>query len=387
MAGSTKRRLITEKRGFRVKPIKHPRYKYVVYRIEGGKRAEQTYFQSERAANSHAFAQNIRLKNEGLEGQILGTELRGQAIEASRRLEPYGKCLRDAVDFYEIHLKTEASLREIKLDPFVRDFLKAKEEGKSGKKRRKASPRYLATLRYRLDLLCDYLPDYRLKDLESEHLTDFLESRQISGRTWNNYRRDFHVTFAWAVDQKYLLTNPAATVPEAQEDPINAQVISPDEFSKLMKSAEEALRPVLALQAFSGLRRSEVERIEWPEIKFDTGRIVPTKTKSGQWRYIVMRPNLKSWLELVPKFQRSGRVCTVQYREALDRARLSAEFLQWPHNCLRHSFSSYSLVAEENEPRLQMELGHSSPRLLIEHYRAIVTPTHAEEWWKISPSV
>jgi hypothetical protein len=99
MAGSTKRRLITEKRGFRVKPIKHPRYKYVVYRIEGGKRAEQTYFQSERAANSHAFAQNIRLKNEGLEGQILGTELRGQAIEASRRLEPYGKCLRDAVDF------------------------------------------------------------------------------------------------------------------------------------------------------------------------------------------------------------------------------------------------------------------------------------------------
>jgi hypothetical protein len=32
-------------------------------------------------------------------------------------------------------------------------------------------------------------------------------------------------------------------------------------------------------------------------------------------------------------------------------------------------------------------LGHSSPRLLIEHYRAIVTPAHAEEWWKISPSV
>ena len=135
MAGSTKRRLITEKRGFRVKPIKHPRYKYVVYRIEEGRRVEQTYFQSERAANSHAFAQNIRLKNEGLEGQILGPELRGQAIEASRRLARYGKSLRDAVDFYEIHLKTEASLREIKLEPFVRDFLNAKEEGKSGKKK------------------------------------------------------------------------------------------------------------------------------------------------------------------------------------------------------------------------------------------------------------
>jgi integrase len=347
MVGPAKRRLVTEKRGFRVRPIKHPRYQYVVYRIEEGRRVEQSYFRSERAANSHAHAENIRLKNEGLEGQLLGPELRGQAIEAARRLSRYGKSLRDAVDFYEIHLKSQASLRQIKLESFVKDFLRAKEEGKIGKKRRKAKPRYLGTLRYRLELLCDYLPEYSLKDLEPEHLTDFLESRQISGRTWNNYRRDFHVTFAWAVDQKHLLTNPAAAVPEAEEDPINAQVLSPEEFSRLITSAEEALRPVLALQGLAGLRRSEVEQIEWAEIKFDTERIVPTKTKSGKWRYIIMRPNLKSWLQQVPNYQRSGRICTVRYREALDRARLSAELLQWPHNCLRHSFSSYSLVAEE----------------------------------------
>ena len=104
MAEPKNRRLVTEKRGFRVKPIKHPRYSYVVYRIEDGRRVEQAYFQSERAANSHAHIENIRLKNEGLEGQILGPELRGQAIEATRRLAPYGKSLRDAVDFYELHL-------------------------------------------------------------------------------------------------------------------------------------------------------------------------------------------------------------------------------------------------------------------------------------------
>src|SRR5271166_5875814 len=59
---------------FQGQSIKHPRYKYVVYRIEDGRRVEQTYFQSERAANSHAYAQNIRLKNEGMEGQIIGPE-------------------------------------------------------------------------------------------------------------------------------------------------------------------------------------------------------------------------------------------------------------------------------------------------------------------------
>ncbi len=147
MAEPKNRRLVTEKRGFRVKPIKHPRYSYVVYRIADGRRVEQAYFQSERAANSHAYTENIRLKNEGLEGQIVGPELRGQAIEANRRLAPYGKSLRDAVDFYELHLKSQDSLRQIKLEPFVKEFLKAKEEGKTGKKRRNAKPRYLGTLR------------------------------------------------------------------------------------------------------------------------------------------------------------------------------------------------------------------------------------------------
>jgi len=61
----------------------------------------------------------MRLKNEGLEGQILGPELRGQAIEATRRLAPYGESLRDAVDFYELHLKSQDSLRQIKLERFV----------------------------------------------------------------------------------------------------------------------------------------------------------------------------------------------------------------------------------------------------------------------------
>src|SRR5262249_20260102 len=139
----------------------------------------------------------------------------------------------------------------------------SKGRGQDRQERRNAKPRYLGTLRYRLELLRCYLPDHGLGDLESEHLTDFLESRPMSGRTWNNYRRDFHVAFVWAVDQKYLLANPAASVPEAQEDPINAQVLSPGQLSRLLQSAEVGLRPVLALQGFAGLRRSEVEQIEW----------------------------------------------------------------------------------------------------------------------------
>ena len=42
MAEPKNRRLVTEKRGFRVKPIKHPRYSYVVYRIADGEQDPKT---------------------------------------------------------------------------------------------------------------------------------------------------------------------------------------------------------------------------------------------------------------------------------------------------------------------------------------------------------
>src|SRR5580704_15289099 len=162
MAEPKNRRLVTEKRGFRVKPIKHPRYSYVVYRIADGRRVEQAYFQSERAANSHAHTENVRLKNEGLEGQILGPELRGQAIEATRKLAPYGKSLRDAVDFYELHLKSQDSLRQMKLEPFVKGSWKQRKKGRGQDRQEKAEceatvPRNASL---RLELLRGYLPEY-----------------------------------------------------------------------------------------------------------------------------------------------------------------------------------------------------------------------------------
>ena len=36
-------------------------------------------------------------------------ELRGQAVDAARRLKPYGKTIRDAADFYLNHLKAAES--------------------------------------------------------------------------------------------------------------------------------------------------------------------------------------------------------------------------------------------------------------------------------------
>jgi hypothetical protein len=59
--------------------------------------------------------------------RLLDSEVR--QVGGTRRLATYGKSLCDAVDFYEAHLMSQASLLKIKLEPFVKKFLRAKEEG------------------------------------------------------------------------------------------------------------------------------------------------------------------------------------------------------------------------------------------------------------------
>jgi hypothetical protein len=98
MAGPAKRRLVTEKRGFRVKLIKHPRYQYVVYRIEDGRRVEQSYFQSERAANSQHLLTNPAVpvpeaEEDPINAQVLSPE------EFSRLIKSAEETLRSSREF------------------------------------------------------------------------------------------------------------------------------------------------------------------------------------------------------------------------------------------------------------------------------------------------
>jgi integrase len=135
------------------------------------------------------------------------------------------------------------------------------------------------------------------------------------------------------------------------------------------------------------VRRQEVESLDWSAVKFDTERVIVPKeiAKDGEWRSITMRPNLKAWMETVPPENRNGVICDFRYNTDLVAARKKAKITDWPHNCLRHGFASYSLIAEEEPGRLQMELGHSTPKMLIQHYRVIGSPGDAKAWWQIKP--
>ena len=89
--------------GYRIKAYAHDRLKWVVRGKENGKWVRK-FFESKGAAKTFAQIKNTELLNQGTEGASFPTALRVMAQHEQDRLQPYGKTIRDAVDYYIKHL-------------------------------------------------------------------------------------------------------------------------------------------------------------------------------------------------------------------------------------------------------------------------------------------
>jgi integrase len=147
------------------------------------------------------------------------------------------------------------------------------------------------------------------------------------------------------------------------------------------------LLPYIAIGLFAGLRRAEIERLDWSEIDFESGLIKVTaqNSKTAQRRFVTMQPNLREWL--LPLRKHKGNVTPGEnFRQSFDQARVAAGIEDWSNNALRHSFASYHLAHFKNAAATALELGHHDSRVTFAHYRELVKPKEGERYWNIRPA-
>lgn len=139
----------------------------------------------------------------------------------------------------------------------------------------------------------------------------------------------------------------------------------------------------IAIGMFAGLRRSEVERLDWGEVKIDRGFIEVTagKSKTKTRRLVDIMPNLAAILSGIPG--RAGEVFPHSPRRSLKWAR-SAYGGDLPENGARHSFVSYHLAFFGDVAKTEMQAGHDRS-ILFQHYRELVTKADAEAYFDIAP--
>jgi integrase len=352
----------------------------VVNYRESGKR-KRKFFETKEQGSAFAAFKNSELKRNGIEHAEFPTALRVMAQNAVEALKPFGKTITDAVGHYVAHLKaSEKSCSAVQL---VKELVAAKEHDG-------ASARHVSDLRSRLNIFAEKFDGQPVATITSAEIDDWLRSLKVSPVTRNHYRRLIVLAFNFAIGRGYATGNPAEETAKAREPKTKPGILTVDQARALLENASPEILPYIAIGLFAGLRRAEIQRLDWSEIDFDSGHIEVTAEKSKSKianRFVTMQPNLREWL--MPLRKLKGSVTpqeTFVFRQLFDQAREAAGFDEWPDNALRHSFASYHVAHFKDAKALALEMGHTDSGMLFNHYRALVKPKEAERYWKIGPA-
>ena len=348
-----------------------------------GKGRNRQFFKDKTEAETVLKQKLVQQENYGTAGLSFNERQRAEYLECAELLQPFNATIRDAVHFYVPHL--HATKRTCTAAELVDELLKVKEADG-------ASERYLSDLRSRLTQFSENFDGKPVAEITSAQIDEWLRSlsdkngKRLAPVTRNNFRRVLIVAFNFAKRRGYCVSNPAEESAKAKEIESPVGILTVDQTALLLESAAIEFVPYIAIGAFAGLRRAELERLEWQEVDLLSGLIEVTasKAKSARRRFVRIQPNLEKWLR--PYAQLTGNVTPLGYRALLEATREAAGIRQWPQNALRHSFASYHLAKFNDAAALALELGHTNSNLVFQHYRQLVKPKQAERYWKIAPS-
>jgi integrase len=355
-----------------------PHLKFVVNYREAGNR-KRRFFDTKGQADSFVSFKNAELKLNGIEHAEFPEKLRIMAQECNDALSDYGKTIRDAADFFIAHLK--ASERSITVAALVPDLINAKEADGMSK-------RHIQDLRSRLPRFAEVFGKEIIATITTKQIDNWLRSLPVAGTTRNNYRRALVMMFNHAIALGYATSNPAAKTAKAKETNSPPGILTVQQTARLLEGAPPELLPYVAIGAFAGLRRAEIERLDWKDVHFDGEQLIEVtaqKSKTARRRFVKIQPNLHEWL--LPVRRHAGKVTPDNLETQLEAARKAASITDWPDNALRHSFASYHLAHFKDAAALALEMGHTDADMIFRHYRQLVRPKEADRYWSITPGV
>ncbi len=381
-----------------------PVYKFkdryaIIYR-EGGKKSKRKTLSFKLGEKAAAFAKARELCSDIARGRIKADKLTGDelllAVSARDVLAKRGLSLDAAARDVDAALELTGGAGIMEMARFWQrhhqDALAASQSlpeihGALIKSLEKQdlSPRWRQALKQDLKRFVDAFATQPIRDITADQIQFWLDGQTGNWRTFNNRLRLVRQLFNYARKRRLLLqgTETEAKKVDARKRPRGEHsrpgVLSAGELADVLAHVGDAWRPFVALGAFAGMRRAEIERLDWSDVRWDERLIhvrqevaKSTRRKAGDERFIPMRDQLLVWL--APWRDRaSGPVCTrKRFEDELARLRIkviaddadpanqrTVVRVAWPKNALRHTYGSCRTSETKNMPQVANEMGNS----------------------------
>jgi integrase len=245
--------------------------------------------------------------------------------------------------------------------------------------------KYVRSCRRNTQLLVKAFPGDCVSDLNTRTLDEWMGGISHFKPITKNQILKTLVTFGtWAEKRGHLIkgSNPFIGMVRYKEAKSPVAIFKPEELRTILASVPKTLIPFISLGEFAGLRAAELQRLDWSEIDLNRCYITvaASKAKTRRRRLVPISDNLRLWLE--PYRQESGPISLHGNPQAA--ARKCCKGLKWAKNGLRHSYISYRLAVIHDTARVALEAGNS-PEIIFGHYRELVTPEDAADWFAVKP--
>lgn len=411
------------------KKCTHPRYSYYVKYTDAEGKRNTKFFKTLDEAQNFFERGNIQVANAGFEVAGLPEADRKAYIEARNTLKPFNISVLDAIKEYSQAMK-ELAPYDADITKAVNLFKKHNEIKKHSVSLFQAYGEYLDNLNARgLSIRHIDSQEHRLerfiKDMGDNTLVAMIDTKKvekwlynlkacrytenkkaeprkngtfpktmqqtkesISAKTKNNYRTALCAFFEFCCLKEYIKENPINKISKVKEEPEEPEIYTVEELQYILNCTEEGsdIRAYIAIGAFAGLRRAEIERLTWNKIDLSDktitldGKIV----KTSQRRIVKISENLAQWLAPYSlKTNTKELVVGNNFQDRLERF-IKKYNVQWKHNALRHSSASYYLALIGDEYKTAEQMGHSI-RVLKTNYKGLVKEKDANKFFNILP--
>jgi site-specific recombinase XerD len=359
------------------------------YRVDlglvGGKRTFKSFKTLEAAERYRLKCDQEEAAKKPLHLADIDAISRHQVLAALERLKGHHATISEAVDFFLKHARPVSV--GAKISEVMADFKKVKE-------RANLSTKYIETAWASFFVpFKDHFKDCQITEVTSGGVEKFIYGH----KGWNatsraTFIRHLKVLFNFAIKKGYATLNPFSSIqaPKKAANNSRLKVMTVESVIKLLQFAYtkgyKSECAALVLIFFCGVRVDEVDRVTWDQIKLDDEPpvIVLDETKANRRRVNTLPANAVEWLkELHPK-DGKGKLTAENYEGRMRYLRKKAK-AEYKQNSARISFASYHVAMHEDAAKTSLLLGHQSPALLWNTYRAMVTKSEAERYWKITP--
>jgi integrase len=371
------------------------RFKIAGYYV-GGKRVRK-YFETRDTAEIFLKAEQIRRENLGNRATHIDGALAEDALRASDLLKATPYTLLDAARLIShAHLKLEP--HSLRIDDAIEEHVTAVEQRKrsvtitylvdefiANRRAKGKSEIYLRDLTTRLGRFKASMGERITADITVSDVDRWIQSLGVGAQTQNNFRAVLSAMWTFAVRRGYATANVVQLVDKSSVLRDHVPTFSVDEITSLLAAAPPDYLPVLAIGAFAGLRPEEINKLRWEDLDFQerTIRVNASAAKTRKKRFAEISDNLRLWLQ--PYAGCVGPIAPPNLQKLRRATMKAAKIEKWPPDVLRHSFASAHYAFHRDPARTAVIMGHRDQNMLLTHYRDLMKPSDAANYWQIVP--